>query len=251
MNYAYFTFDASLRFFLPRQQQRHNIITHAYDRRASIKDMIEALGVPHAEIHLILVNDAPVLFDYLVQPDDRIVVHGLDYPADKLNGGQLRPPFPGRPRFVLDTHLGRLAAYLRMLGYDTLYRNDYPDNELAAISHHEQRILLTRDVGLLKRSLVIYGYYVRTLKPQKRLIEVADRYNLRDQMALFKHCMKCNGRLHPVAKAQIIDQLPPGTASYYDRFHQCAACDQIYWKGAHYQRMQRLLDMLLTTPTIP
>ena len=248
MNHATFTFDQDLRFFLSRQQKQQDVVRHAFDWRGSVKDMIESLGVPHTEIYLILVNNQPVQFDYIVEPDGQIEVYGLDYPKDRSNGVQLRPLYEGRPRFVLDTHLGRLAAYLRMLGYDTLYRNDYPDDELAEVSHHEQRILLTRDVGLLKRSLVVYGYYVRTIKPQQRLMEIADRYDLRDDIKPFKHCMKCNGLLHSVAKDQIADQLPPGTASYYQRFHQCMACGQVYWKGAHYQRMQQLLDTLLQSP---
>jgi uncharacterized protein with PIN domain len=240
MKCARFSFDASLRFFLPGSQ---DILTHSFDWRASIKDMIESLGVPHPEIETILVNEQPVDFSYIVADGDQIKVFGPDgnAPSPLL----LRPPYAGRARFVLDTHLGRLAAYLRMMGFDTLYRNDYPDDELAEISHHDQRILLTRDVGLLKRSLVTYGYYVRTLKPKDRLAEITQRYQLVDDVAPFKHCMKCNGLLHPVDKAEVLDQLPDGTAQYYERFHQCDSCQRIFWKGAHYQRMQQLMDSVL------
>ncbi len=240
MNSAHFTFDSYLRFFLTRQQQTQEFINHPFDWRASIKDMVESLGVPHAEIGALVVNGVTVDFEYIVQPDDRIEVHG-----HKGGISSLRPPYPGRPCFVLDIHLGRLAAYLRMMGFDTWYRNDYDDEELAAISHRETRILLTRDVGLLKRSLVIYGYYVRSTAPPQQLIEVARHFDLTEQPLPFKYCMKCNGLLAPVDKAAVLHSLPRDTADHYDRFHQCQSCQQVYWKGAHYQRMQTLMDAVL------
>lgn len=240
MRQASFSFDENLRFFLPHHQAS---LTHSFDWRASVKDMIESLGVPHPEIERIVANHEPIGFDYIVEDGDQIEVFGPNgqQPSPLL----LRPPYPGRPRFVLDTHLGRLAAYLRMMGFDTLYGNATPDDELAAISHDEGRILLTRDVGLLKRNLVIYGYYVRALQPKARLVEITQRFDLAEQVAPFKRCMKCNGLLYPVDKAEVLDRLPHGTAQYYERFHQCSSCQRVFWKGAHFQRMQQLMDSVL------
>ncbi|MBZ0275300.1 MAG: Mut7-C ubiquitin/RNAse domain-containing protein [Anaerolineae bacterium] len=247
MNTAHFRFHDELNFFLPRPSQ-HTTITHAFDWRASIKDMIESLGVPHAEVELMVVNGQPVEFDYIMRGDDRVEVYahrnGANGTAPSL---LLRPPYPGRPRFILDQHLGRLAAYLRMIGFDTLYRNDYHDEELAQVSHDETRILLTRDVGLLKRSLVIYGYYVRSTHRQRQLEEIVRRYDLQKQARPFHHCMKCNGLLEDVPKEEIRDRVPFDTADYYDEFHRCQSCDRIFWKGAHYQRMQILLDAVMRT----
>jgi uncharacterized protein with PIN domain len=158
----------------------------------------------------------------------------------------LRPPYPGRPAFVLDQHLGRLASYLRMMGFDTRYRNDYHDEELAQVSHDEGRILLTRDVGLLKRSRVIYGYFVRATNREAQLLELTRRYDLLTFHHPFKHCMKCNGVLAPVPTDVILDRLPEGTARYYDEFHQCGDCQQVFWKGPHYQRMQALMQRVIT-----
>jgi hypothetical protein len=184
MDSATFRFHGELNDFLPKRQ-KHSPIIHDFDWRASIKDMIESLGVPHAEIDVLLVNQQSVDFAYLVQGGDQIDIYSqfgaVDHP-DKL---RLRPPSNGRARFILDTHLGRLAAYLRMLGFDTLYRNDYPDDELAQVSNAETRILLTRDVGLLKRSLVTYGYFVRYSNPRLRLQERLRRYHLMDRCILF------------------------------------------------------------------
>jgi uncharacterized protein with PIN domain len=165
--------------------------------------------------------------------------------TDKI---RLRPPIsPQEAKFVLDTHLGRLAAYLRMMGFDTLYRNDYPDDELAEVSHHENRILLTRDIGLLKRGLVIYGYFVRETKPKRRLKEIVQRFDLFDVVMPFKHCMKCNGLLREVEKSTVLDQLPNETGQFYDEFHRCMSCEQVYWKGPHYKRMQSFIGDVMNS----
>lgn len=244
MSKAWFSFEGDLNFFLPRAQ-KHKAIEHPFDWQASIKDMIESLGVPHPEIELLVVNGQSVDFNYIVQPDDRIQAYPIGHDKQLAPQIALRSPFIGRCRFILDQHLGRLAAYLRMMGFDTLYRNDYHDEELAYVSHHENRILLTRDIGLLKRSLVIYGYYVRETNRQKQLAEITQRYKLRDDVQPFKHCMKCNGLVEQVAKETVADKLPEGTSQYYDEFHRCTSCSQVYWKGAHHQRMQTLMNHVI------
>jgi uncharacterized protein len=241
---ATFRFYDDLNFFLPRRH-KDQAIQHEFDWKASIKDMIESLGVPHAEIELIVVNGASVDFEAIVQPDDQIEVYPFAAPVDLHPKVALRPPYPGRPAFILDQHLGRLAAYLRMMGFDTRYRNDYHDEELAQVSHDETRILLTRDIGLLKRSLVIYGYYVRETHRQKQLAEITRRFTLRPLIEPFRRCMKCNGVVHEVDKAEVEDGLPHGTASYYQDFHRCDSCGRVFWKGTHHERMQALLDEII------
>jgi len=241
---ATFHFHDSLNFFLPKRQKKQPV-QHSFSWKASVKDMVESLGVPHPEVDLLLVNEQSVGWDYIVQANDEIHVYPYESPIEISPRVALVPPYPGRPRFILDTHLGRLAAYLRMMGFDTLYRNDYPDDELARVSHEEERILLTRDIGLLKRSLVMYGYFVRNTKPRLRILEIARRYHLAQHIQPFKHCMKCNGQLTAVEKEQIPESLPGNTLVYYDAFHRCQSCQQIYWKGSHYQRMETLLRDVL------
>lgn len=246
MAQATFTFYDELNFFLPRHHKQKTII-HTFDWKASIKDMIESLGVPHPEIDLIIVKGKSVDFEYIVQNGDDVHIYPIPYYeshplTDKI---RLIPPYVGRPRFILDTHLGRLASYLRMMGFDTLYRNDYDDEELAQVSNAEGRILLTRDIGLLKRSLVIYGYYVRNLKPPLRLLEVARRYQLANKIEAFSYCMKCNGRLIEVNKADISHLIHPMSHEHYDNFHQCDTCKQVYWKGSHYLKMESLLNEVI------
>lgn len=241
MLHTCFRFYDSLNDFLSPERQQREFRRFIKDR-SSVKDAIEALGVPHPEISLILVNGESVGFDYLVQDGDRISVYPQFTYLEISNLSQVQPPALSQIQFVLDVHLGKLATYLRLLGFDALYRNDYDDDELAHISSQEQRILLTQDRGLLKRSIVIYGYAVRSDDPEEQTIEVLQRFNLHDTITPLQRCPRCNGMLKAVDKRQIEDQLPHYTRLYYDEFAQCQVCKQVYWKGAHYNRIQALID---------
>jgi len=158
---------------------------------------------------------------------------------------RVRPAPLRHPRFVADVHLGRLAAYLRMLGFDTLYRNDAPDEDLARASTEQQRILLTRDRGLLKRGTVTRGYCVRQTLPREQLAEVLERFELARLAAPFTRCMACNGDLKRAAKEEVADRLPLGVLGRHEEFLACPACGRVYWKGTHYQRMSKLVERLL------
>lgn len=230
---ARFTFLPDLNNFLTHER-REGSFGYAFAQGQSVKHLIEAAGVPHTEIGQVMVNGQPVGFDYRVQGSDQVTV----FPARAENEK------PGAARFVLDNHLGRLAAYLRMMGFDALYRNDYQDEELARISAEEHRILLTRDRRLLMRRAVIYGYCLRSLNSQQQLLEVTRRYRLHGLMAPFQRCLRCNGKLQPASKDSVYDQLQPLTRLYYDEFHLCPDCGQVYWKGSHYDHMRSLLENL-------
>lgn len=243
MSRALFRFYAGLNDFLPFGR-RQVLFAHTFEGRVSIKDMIESLGVPHTEIDLILVNDEPQNFSYLVQNGDQISVYPPCQSPDIRPLGSLQPPQTGELRFVLDVHLGRLAAYLRTLGFDTLYPDNHEDKVLAAISQAEKRTLLTRDRGLLKRKIVTHGYYVRATNPREQIGEVLRRFDLFDQIAPFRRCVHCNAVLQPVSKEEIRDRLEPDTCQYYDEFHLCPSCQRIYWKGTHYQRMLHFIDQV-------
>jgi uncharacterized protein with PIN domain len=207
--------------------------------------MIEAQGVPHTEIDLILVNGQSVDFSYGVQNGDRISVYPVFELLDISPVIQLRPQPLRVTRFVLDVHLGQLATYLRLMGFDTLYRNDYKDDELANISSSEHRILLTRDRRLLMRNIVTHGYWLRATRPRQQLIEVLKHFDLFSSVQPFQRCLHCNGQLQAVDKAVINHRLQPKTRQYYDEFHHCRACNRIYWKGSHYQHMQQFIDSIL------
>lgn len=235
---AQFRFFAELNDFLPPKLRRQTIAC-PINGDQSVKHLIESLGIPHPEVHRILVNDAPVDFGYIVQDGDYIKI----YP---ISAADLRSKLIGERRFIIDNHLGRLAVYLRMLGFDTLYRNDYHDDELAQDASRERRILLTRDVRLLMRNLVTDGYWVRSKIPRQQLVEVVRRYDLAPLIVPFRRCMRCNDPLQPVTKEQVLHRLEPLTKLYYDDFHLCISCDQVYWKGSHYERMQKFLVQVIS-----
>lgn len=243
---ADFCFHAELNHFLAPNKKQVSFPYYFKDR-ASIKDTIESLGVPHPEVEVILVNGNAVDFSYIVQDGDSIQVYPVSNAFEILTTISLRPQLPTIPRFVLDVHLGKLAASVRMLGFDTLYRNDYDDEELARISAAEERILLTRDKGLLMRSLVTFGYYVRATNPEQQVVEVLRRYNLFDEVIPFQRCIRCNGLLEPVAKESIIDQIPEKTRTTINEFHRCRECSQIYWRGSHYDKMQKFIEEVMSS----
>jgi uncharacterized protein len=234
-------FYAELNDFLP-PEKRAQTITCSFDVGRSVKDMIESLGVPHTEVDLILANGEPVDFTYRVREGDKISVYPEFRSIDISQQVRLRPQLLHDMRFVTDTHLGRLAAYLRMLGFDTLYRNDYSDEDLARVSVDEERILLTRDRGLLMRTVVTRGSYLRATEPARQLAELLKQFDLAKAIAPFRRCMRCNAVLRPVPKETISDRLLPQTRHHFNEFYNCPQCDRIYWKGSHYHRMRRLID---------
>ncbi len=229
MSTATFAFSGRLNDFLQRDQ-RDQTIPVSFRGRQSIKHLAESLGVPHPEIGQVQVNGQERSLDTITEDGDRVELHPVP------NG------LHGEPRFLLDLHLGRLAAYLRMLGFDCLYRNDYEDEELAALAQAEDRILLSRDRRLLMRKVISRGYCLRSLDPTGQLTEVIARFDLADRIVPFHRCLRCNHLLEPVAKEEIIDRLEPLTRLYFNEFQICPACKQIYWKGSHYERMARLIE---------
>ncbi len=238
-----FRFYAELNDFLPRAR-RYTRFLYTLRERASVKDTIEAIGIPHTEVDLILANGASVDFGYVLKDQDDVSVYPIFEAIDVGPIQQVRPAPLRETRFVLDTHLGRLARYLRMLGFDTRYRNDYDDQELAEISSRERRILLTRDHGLLKRGQVTHGYCVREMDPKRQIAEVIRRFDLTGSIRPFARCIRCNGTMETVDKDQVRDQLPPKTKQYFEDFRRCKDCGQVYWRGSHFERMRRLIDAI-------
>jgi len=239
-----FRFYAELNDFLP-PCRRMVSFGCPLELSRSVKDMIEALGVPHTEVDLILANGESVDFSYSVQDGDRISVYPVFESIDISPIMRVRPQPLRETKFVLDTHLGKLAIYLRMMGFDALYRNDYQDQALARISSNEGRILLTRDRQLLKWGAVTHGYCPRASDPRQQLVEVLRRFDLFGSTAPLRRCLRCNDLLQSVSKEAISDRLQPRTRRHYHQFSICPTCGRIYWKGSHYQRMRRFIETVL------
>lgn len=233
---AHFRVYAELNDFLP-PGRRQIAFDYPFQGSPAIKDAIEAIGIPHPEVDLILVNGRSVDFTHRLAPGERVSVYpvfeGLDItPVLRLRARPLRVT-----RFVLDTHLGTLARRLRLLGFDARYRNDYSDRELLRVARDERRVILTRDRGLLKVRTVTHGYCVRASDPDSQVREVLSRLDLRGQVRPFTRCTTCNGTLGPVARAAVAARLPPRLRGDQDRFMRCAECGRIYWRGTHYDRL--------------
>ncbi|MDF1546521.1 MAG: Mut7-C RNAse domain-containing protein [Bacteroidales bacterium] len=236
---ATFQFMYELNDFL-QKKNRNQSITYVYKEAPSIKDAIEAIGIPHPEVAIILANNQSVSFDYKINNLDEIKVFPYYHKMDIQDIVSIKPL--GKARFILDVHLGGLARYLRMAGFDVLYNNeDWGDKYIADRGGKEKRIVLTRDVGLLKRSSVVFGYYLRKKDSYEQFKEVTERYRLNAHFDPFTRCIRCNGAIEKVSKTEIIDKLEPGTIEEYNEFWQCIGCKQIYWKGSHYNRMLELM----------
>ena len=244
---ALFRFYAELNALLPAKK-RFQDNRLEFKGRQSVKHLIESQGVPHTQVDLILANGRSVDFLYLPGDGDLISVYPVFETFDISPLIRLRPLPLREIRFVLDGHLGRLAGYLRMLGFDVLYRNDFTDEALVLISEQEIRILLTRDVGLLKRSQVTHGYLLSSLDSKKQLAEVVRIFCLNTLFKPFTRCITCNGLLQKISKQDILDQLQPKTRLYFDEFSQCLSCGKIYWKGSHMKKMQQLIGWLKEYP---
>lgn len=225
-------------------------MVHRIERKASIKDVIESLGVPHTEIDRLMVNNRGVSFSYLVENRDMVDVYPFSPPVDLSRQTLLRPALT-MIKFVVDVNVGKLATLLRMAGFDTFYRQDLDDGRLAEISHEQRRILLSRDRRLLKRKNVVYAHLVREILPARQFAEIVGFYNLAEAIRPFCRCLLCNAMLAPVAKEKILHRLKPLTKKYYDSFYYCSHCDKVYWRGSHRDRMRQSLAASLTGPYQP
>lgn len=249
-NIAEFRFYAELNDFLPPERQQQSI-HYCFSGHPGIKDPIEACGIPHPEVALIMVNGQSVGFDYQLQANDHVSVYPVFRRLDISGSVPLRAPLPSDPRFILDVNLGKLARLMRLLGFDSLYRNDYQDSMIVQIAANEQRIVLTRDRRLLYAKKIQQGYWVRAVDAKSQLDEVIQRFDLGKLVRPFARCLLCNGVLMPVNKADILDHLEPKTKRYYKIFRQCINCQQIYWEGSHLENMQRRFATLLASSATP
>lgn len=224
---------------------RQRSFSRSCSRDASVKHMIEALGVPHTEVELINVNGESVDFSYRLCDGDSVSIYPAFGMIDMDPAVPLRPPVQAIGRFIADAHLGQLAKHLRMLGFDVLYRNDFSDAEVAHIAATEDRIVLTRDRDLLIRKEIVHGCYLHAVASDAQLVEVVGRFKLAQSARAFSRCLTCNGTLRVVAKSEIAHRVPHHSRNSYERFYECQGCAQVYWEGSHVARMRlRMAQML-------
>ncbi|MFO7446078.1 MAG: Mut7-C RNAse domain-containing protein [Ignavibacteriaceae bacterium] len=241
---AYFRFYEELNDFLPPEKRKVKF-PHLFRYKVSVKDMIESIGVPHAEVDMILANGISVSFSYIVNDKDEISVYPVFESFDISDIQHLRAKPLRVPRFVLDVHLGSLAKYMRMAGLDTEYGNNFSDEDIVKISLNERRAILTKDVGLLKRNEVTHGYFVRSSGPEDQLKEIIERFHLQKEIKEFTRCLICNSLIREIDKNSIIDRLPEKVKNYHKDFYICSRCNKIYWKGTHFDNMSKTIHRIL------
>jgi uncharacterized protein with PIN domain len=198
--------------------------------------------VPHTEIDLILVDGQPVSFSRRLLGGERVAAYPVFERLDIAPIARLRPAPLRVPRFVADVHLGKLARRLRLLGFDTLYENDSGDAELVRWSVTGRRILLTRDVGLLKHKALTHAHYVRATDPGLQLAEIATALDLHSKMRPFTRCMRCNGRLRSVPTGSVAAELPERVRRTLRRVAHCDGCGWHYWPGTHFERLAQIIN---------
>jgi len=232
------TFHGDLSFFL-----KAPAIERQLSERTSIKDVIEACGVPHTEVDLILVNGEAVDFAAVLTQDVGVDVYPPNetrsplFPEDRLQVHDIE-------KFVADGHLGKLVRDLRLLGIDVTYDPAAEDRQLVRTASNEERALLTRDRRLLMHAAVRHGYYPRSQDPLEQTVEVLRRFRLASVLTPFSRCLRCNAPLEPAEKAKVLGRLEPLTKIYYDQFRRCRGCGQVYWSGSHFEKLQKRIEII-------
>lgn len=242
-------FHDDLNYFLPHNRQNSPLPVSFREKR-SIKDLIESLGVPHVEVDAILHVGMSVDFSHIIERDDTF--HCYPFGADHGNDAVIHLVTPPRddPRFVCDVHLRQLVRRLRLMGFDTLFEEGMDDEAIAQLAASQNRIVLTRDRGLLRRRIVTRGRIVRSTDPDGQITEIIERLNLKDRCDPFSRCIECNGLIEvldmeSIAKAPDGMNIPPGVRSWCSEYYRCSGCGRIYWRGSHYDRLRRRADAIV------
>lgn len=234
------SFHEGLAFFL--KSKRAEIERHLTER-TSVKDVIEACGVPHTEVDLILINGKAAGFEKVLAQDALVDVRGMEsnrvtlFPENRLQVREIR-------KFVADGHLGKLVRDLRLLGIDVIYDRDAEDRQLIETATSQNRALLTRDRRLLMHGTLRHGYYLRSQNPLEQTMEVILRFDLASTLTPFARCLRCNAALQPAPKEAVLDQLEPLTKIYYEEFRRCPDCEQVYWSGSHFEKLQARIESI-------
>jgi uncharacterized protein with PIN domain len=233
-------FYAELNDFLPPDKRQRGF-AYAFTGTPSVKDTIEAIGVPHTEVDVILVDDESVDFTHLLHGGERVAVYPVFERFDVSPVTRLRPAPLRETRFVLDVHLGTLARHLRLLGFDTTWQRDLEDEAIIDIALEEKRIILTRDKGILKNGRVTHGYWLRATDPVAQLEEIVQALDPSERIRPYSRCMECNGRLESITRREAARHVPLQVFLVYRDFKRCESCNRVYWAGSHTRQLDRII----------
>jgi uncharacterized protein len=237
---ARFRFYAELNDFLP-EARRQREFGYGFIGTPAVKDAIEAIGVPHTEVDVILVDGESVDFSRLLKGGERVAVYPVFERYDVSPVTRLRPAPLRSTRFVADVHLGSLARNLRLLGFDTTWARDLEDQAIIDIAADERRIILTRDKGILKAGRVTRGYWLRATDTPGQVDEVIRALDLGGNIRPYTRCMECNGKLEPIERSEAARSVPLQVILVYRDFNRCPDCRRVYWKGSHFERLAQVV----------
>ncbi len=150
------------------------------------------------------------------------------------------------PKFIVDEMLGRLAKWLRAIGYDTLYYKDGSDSGLVQRALEEDRIILTRDTRLVERKLARKSFLIKSDRTWEQLKEVIEEFKLDATNKLFTRCMICNEMLQTASKDDVRGNIPIYTYLTHNEFYICPTCGRIYWSGTHKDNMLNLISNFIS-----
>jgi uncharacterized protein with PIN domain len=222
-------FYAELNDFLP-EHRRQRDFTYGFTGTPSVKDTIEAIGVPHTEVDVILVDGKSVDFNHRLEGGERLAVYPVFERCDVSSVTRLRPAPLRETRFIADVHLGTLARYLRLLGFDTAWERDLDDETIIDRAARERRIILTRDKGILKSGNVTHGYWLRATDPEEQLEEVVVALQLTAGIQPYVRCMECNGELEGITRSVAAQSVPLQVFLVYREFKRCRSCGRLLFK---------------------
>jgi len=240
---CFIRFYGDLKDLLPEEKRKQYEISFTVS--PGIKDIVESEGVPHTEVEFITVNGNPVPWTYRVKDNDYIAVYPFFKSISIKSESKIIEKNYPEGIFILDVHLGKLAKYLRLLGFDADYKREWDDPKIIEIAIREKRIILTRDRGILKNNKVKYGYLIRHTQSTEQVKEVLERFNLKDKIKPFTRCLECNETILPVSKQEVLEDIEENARLYYNEFFKCKGCKKVYWKGSHYSRMIDKLKMFM------
>lgn len=244
---ATFRFYEELNDFLPRHRRKTDFEVEIKGKR-SIKDMIEALGVPHTEIDLILVKGESVDFTYILQEGDRISVYPVFESLNIGNVSRLRKLPLRKTKFIADINLGHIVKYMRLLGFDVRFDTLLSNRQIIVISRKENRIVLTRSRNLLRFKDITHGIFIHPGTTEEQVRGIIDFLDIMDNVKPFSRCLRCNSPLKTIPNESIIERIPPKTRVLCDEYSYCKPCEKIYWKGTHFTKMKRMVDRILGQP---
>ncbi len=237
-------FYSELNDLLPDHRKNTDFEAEFKDKR-SVKDIIEAFGVPHTEVDIIIANGESIDFKYILQGGDQISVYPAFEKPNIQNILHLCPAPPFKTRFIVDINLGDIVKLMRVLGFDVYYDQDLSNQNIIELSKKDDRIIITKSRKLLKFKDVAYGLLLHSGTTEAQIKDIIYRLEIKDKVRPFSRCLRCNGILSSVPKEEIEDRIPPKTRSFCDQYSHCESCNKIYWEGTHVFEMRKVIDRIL------